>query len=118
MDPEILFLGGESVPRQALSRLVNLNMHVASDALQAISFVQNHSYIALLIDEAVGYVDGWALLRYLDENQVPIERIVVSASGGPAGFEEEFDAVHRVHLDDLAELLEKIVTRFREEPVG
>ncbi len=114
MDPEILFVGGEGVLRRALSHLrdsLNLTMHVASDALQAISFVQSHSYRALLIDEEIGYVDGWALLRYLDENRVPIDRIVVSASDGPTGFDEEFDKVQRVNLDDLADVLRSVVMR-------
>lgn len=79
MDPEILIVEGEGALTRALLKIrnsLNLTLHVATDALHAISLLQLHSYSALVIDEEVGYVDGWALLRYLEENGLRLDTIV------------------------------------------
>ncbi|HUF19082.1 MAG TPA: hypothetical protein VMS12_13640 [Thermoanaerobaculia bacterium] len=108
MDPEILVLDGRGVLTRALAQVktsLNVSLHVASDALQAISLIQLHSYGSLVIDEQVGYVDGWALLRYLEDNEIPLDSIIVSSGDTVRSFDEEFRWARRVQLADLAEVI-------------
>lgn len=119
MDPEILILEEEGALARTLLRIrnsLNLTVHVATNALHAISLLQRHSYIALIIDEEVGYVDGWALLRYLEENRLSLDTIVVPAAGVPAGFDREFTTALRVPLGELPEAITECIRRTRSGP--
>jgi len=118
MEPAILVVEREGALTRVLSCLKetwNLRMHVASDALQAISLVQLHTYAALVIDGNLSFIDGWALLRYREDNVLAIPAIVVSADQTvPVEFDREFaDSVQRVCLSELPSLIETHVRRDR-----
>ncbi len=117
MDPEILVLDGRGALTRALAQVktsLNVSLHVASDALQAISLIQLHGYRSLVIDEQVGYVDGWALLRYLVDNQILLDSIIVSSGDTVESFDEEFPWARRVQLAEV--IAERI--RISREALG
>jgi DNA-binding response OmpR family regulator len=114
MEPAVLVVEKEGLLTRALSRLketLNLNMHVAGDALQAIALVQLHNYTALIIDSGVGFVDGWSLLRYREDNGLALPAIVVSTDQTvPVEFVREFaDTIQRVCLSELPGRVEQFL---------
>lgn len=112
MDPAILVVESEGASASILSLLediLKLQMHVARDALHAITLVQRHSYLALVISGGLGYIDGWALLRYVESNLQNLHTIVVAPSPeSKIEFAREFlGRVECLQAGDLRDAVER-----------
>lgn len=111
MEPAILVVESEGVLMHVLSLLkesLHLQLHSARDALQAITLVQRHTYETLVIDGGLAYIDGWALLRYLEDNVQQLSPIIVRPEpDAQIEFAREFAGrVECVPLSDLRQAVE------------
>ena len=67
-----------------LLRPLNIQIDEARDGLEAVQRLRGHAYDVVIVDLMMPRVDGYSVIRYLEETQPQARAIVTSALQGEA----------------------------------
>ena len=76
-----------------LLRPLNIQIDEARDGLEAVQRLRDHPYDVVIVDLMMPRVDGYSVIRYLEEKQPQARAIVTSAVQG-----EQLAGVARSHV--------------------
>jgi CheY-like chemotaxis protein len=113
--PRALVVDDDDPIRLMLAKLLerqNISVDTARDGGEAIERLKEDGYRVVLLDLMMPRVDGYAVLRYMKENEPALLSCTIIASAVPQRdvLEQLGEAVYRIHTKpfDVTRLLEDV----------